>query len=184
MQSLFSSRVSRTWMVWLPLCFTSSLVMHTCHDIPVLTTAKRDTYIRGLLFLVPAWMTAGFPQISITPPEVAIWWSSCQVYSYPHSSNNPFFKSVLVFLALTLFRKADVGVPSQWSIVMVLPLRSAFSLPFSTIWWHIVQNHGSQENIWSILYNNPLAVCLYGCFSTLWGLDSLQRFLLRQIISW
>lgn len=47
----------------------------------------------------------------------------------------------------------------------------------------LVQNYVSQENIWSILYNIPLAICLYGCFSTLWGLDSLQHFLLRQIIS-
>lgn len=39
----------------------------------------------------------------------------------------------------------------------------------------------AKKNIWSIVYNKLLAACLYGCFSTLWGLDSLQRFLLRQI---
>lgn len=48
----------------------------------------------------------------------------------------------------------------------------------------LAQNYRSQENIWSIVYNKPLAVCLYGCFSTLQGLDSLQHFLLRQMISW
>lgn len=125
------------WMVRLPVCFTSSLVIHTCLNIPVLTTANRDTYIRRLLFLVPTWMTAGFPQTSITSPEVAIWWSSCQVYSYPHSSNNPLFISLSVFLAFTLFRKADVGVPSHRSTVIILPLHSAFSFPFGIIWWHI-----------------------------------------------
>lgn len=111
------------WMVGLPLCFALSL------DIPILTTAKRDRYIRRLLFLTPTSVTEGFSQASIPSPEAAIWWSSCQVYSYPHSSNNPVFISLLVFLAFTLFRKADVGVPSQWSI-MILLLQSSFSLPF------------------------------------------------------
>lgn len=128
---------SATWMVGLPVCFTASPAQCTCLDIPVLTTAKRDTYIRMLLFLVPAWMTAGFPQTSIASSEVDIWWSCCQVYSYPHSRNNPLFISLLVFLAFALFRKAHVGVPFQWSIIMILPQHSAFALLFRIIWWHI-----------------------------------------------
>lgn len=87
----------QTWIVGSPVCFILSFVIHTCLDILVFTRARSDTYIRKLLFLEPAWMIAAFPQTPITSPEVAIWWSSCQVYSYPHSSNNPFFISLLVF---------------------------------------------------------------------------------------
>lgn len=128
---------SAAWLVGLPVCFSASPSQHTYLDIPVVTTAKKDTCIRMLLFLVLAWMTAGFPQTSIISSEADIWWSCCQVYSYPHSRNNPLFISLLVFLAFTLFRKAHVGVQSQWSIIMILPLHSAFALLFKIFWWHI-----------------------------------------------
>lgn len=130
-------------------------------------------------------MTAGFPPTSITYPELAIWWSSCQFCSCPHSSNTPFFISVGLFSLHTFQESRCWGtIPAKHRYDSSPERCTLPSLQDYLMTHFLVLNHGSQENIWAIVYNNPLAVCLYGCFSTLWRLDSLQHFLLRQIISW